>query len=365
MKKLVFYLGVFMTVSCAGRTEKEIIPFRAPKTIQAFEELVIRVEAYPLQTEKAPVIGADPQLMVLDDGSYVVKSRGENSILHFSSTGQYLNAIGSQGNETGECLDICSIQEDICNIQARNNRVITFTKADEILYYEPSGKLVQEDREVPLGTQSFWVPEGILSYYGFGSGRDWRVSLLGDNGYENHYLPTKAKVIHLTAGSPVFFEHDSSVFFTDTYSPTIYKYENGEVSPYLTFDFGKYAIRDEFFENEDAYESMNKLLSGEFAMIQRYMENENYQLVEFFIQSPSGLKDFYGIKSNGGWMWVSAGDKNDSPFFHSIQWMDENAVYCLVEPSRLKNEKGILSSIAGRNSLKETDNPLVIKLFLK
>lgn len=358
MKNFLFYLGIFMIVSCAGRTEKETIPFRAPRTIQAFEELVVQVESCPLQTEKAPVIGADPQLMILDDGSYVVKSRGKNPILHFSSTGQYLNAIGSQGNGPGEYLDIC-------NIQVRDNMVIVFSIPDKILYYEPSGKLVREDRENSLGTQSFLVQEGILSYYGFGSGRDWRVSLLGDNGYEKHYLPTEAKVIHLTAGSPVFFEHNTSILFTDTYSPTIYKYENGEVSPYLTFDFGKYAIRDDFFENEDAFKSMEELLSGEFAMIQRYMENEKYQLVELFVQSPSDLKDFYGIKSNRGWMWVSAGDKNTSPFFHSIQWMDENAVYCLVEPSRLKDEEGILSGIQGRDSLKETDNPLVIKLFLK
>ena len=47
---------------------------------------------------------------------------------------------------------------------------------------------------------------------------------------------------------------------------------------------------------------MEELLSGEFAMIQRYMENEKYQLVELFVQSPSDLKDFYGIKSNRGWM---------------------------------------------------------------
>lgn len=358
MKKTLFYFGVFMVVSCTGRTENEIIPFRTPRDIQAFEKFVIRVESYPLQTEKAPVVGADPQLMVLGDGSYVIKSRGKNPLLHFSSSGHYLNAIGSQGNGPGEYLDIC-------NIQVKDDMVVVFSMPDKILYYEPSGKLVREDREGPMGTQSFLVPEGILSYYGFGSGRDWRVSLLGDNGYQNHYLPTKANVIHLTAGSPVFFEHNTSILFTDTYNPTIYKYENGEVSPYLTFDFGKYAIRNEFFENEDAFESMEGLLSGEFAMIQRYMENENYQLIELFIQSPSDLKDFYGIKSNGGWLWVSAGDKTDSPFFHSIQWMDDNAVYCLIEPSRLNNEEGFLSGIAGGDSIMETDNPLVVKLFLK
>lgn len=358
MKKVIYYCGIIFISACASRNDKEIVSFGSLKAINAIGELIVRAESYPLQSDDTPVIGADPQLIVLDDGSYVIISRGKNPILHFASSGQYLNAIGSLGNGPGEYLDIC-------NIQVKDNLVIVFSEPDKILYFEPSGKLIREDKEVPLGTQSFFVPEGMLSYYGFGSGKDWRVSLLENSGNETHFLPTRANVIHLTAGSPIFYEHKTAVFFTDAYNPTIYKYENGKVSPYLTFDFGRYAIRDDFYEEEDAFRSMEELLSREFALIQRYMENEDYQLVEFFIQSPSELKDIFGIKRNGKWRWVLAGDKQDSPLFHSILWMDDNALYCLVEPSKIQRENDILRDLAISHSLKETDNPVVVKLFLK
>ena len=358
MKRVFFYVVIAIISSCADSTEKETILFRAPKNTTALEELIIRAEFYPLQTEKAPVVGADPQLSVLQDGSFVVLSRGKHPILHFAPNGKYLNTIGSQGSGPGEYLEIC-------NIQIRGNMIVVFSIPDKVLYFESSGQLVREERSIPQGTQSFLVPEGILSYYGFGSGRDWRVYLWNKDNSEMHYLPTKANVIHLTAGAPLFSEHNTDVFFFFSYNPTIYRYGKGEVSPYLTFDFGKYAIQKDFFESEDAFESMEQLLSGEFAIIQRYLENDNYQLVEVFMQSPTDLKDYYGIKRHGDWIWVSAGNKYDSPFFHAIQWLDEEAMYCLVEPSRLVCEEGVFSDFTAKHTLGDSDNPVVVKLYLK
>lgn len=357
MKRVYFYLVIAIVSACVNSTEKEIILFRAPRNTNALEELIIRAEFYPLQTENAPVVGADPQLSVLQDGSYVIFSRGKHPVLHFAPNGRYLNTIGSQGSGPEEYLEIC-------NLQIQDSIIVVFSIPDKVLYYESSGQLVREERSIPQGTQSFLVPEGILSYYGFGSGRDWRVSLWNMNS-EVHYLPTKANVIHLTAGAPVFSEYKADVFFTDAYNPTIYRYSKGEVSPYLTFDFGKYAIRKEFFESEDAFKSMEQLLSGEFGIIQRYWENDRYQLVEVFMQSPTDLKDYYGIKRNGDWFWVSAGNKYDSPFFHAIQWLDEEAMYCLVEPWRLVHEEGIFSDFTEKHTQGDSDNPVVVKLYLK
>ena len=53
--------------------------------------------------------------------------------------------------------------------------------------------------------------------------------------------------------SPRFSSDGNSVFLIDSYSPVIYQYKNLQLSEYLRFDFGKYAVPETFFSAGDPY----------------------------------------------------------------------------------------------------------------
>lgn len=40
-------------------------------------------------------------------------------------------------------------------------------------------------------------------------------------------------------------------------------------------------------------------------------------------------------------------------------------MYCLVEPSRLVCEEGVFSDFTAKHTLGDSDNPVVVKLYLK
>ena len=94
--------------------------------------------------------------------------------------------------------------------------------------------------------------------------------------------------------SPVFSFDGNRVYFTDSFTPTIYVYEKGAVRQEVSFDFGSAAINDNFYHFEDAMASAEYLMSAnEFAMVRRYLHSKEYKIVEVNIQKRDGVEISY------------------------------------------------------------------------
>ena len=360
---------VLMAAGCGRKQAEEAVVMERPGDISALTEIVEKIELIPLETAEEALFGDMSELLPLGD-SYVLWD-GRNAVMaRFDKEGRFLNRIGRVGNGPGEFVSIRSVQAD-------DGLVLFSFPPHKMLRYAADGTLVRESDFDNLGGQSCIVPEGILTYYGFGSGHEERAALLREDGTSEAFLKTSANVLNMTPDTPIFSFDGDRVYFTDSFTPTIYVYENGSVSPEVTFDFGSAAIGESFYHFEDAMASAEYMMSSvEFAMVRRYLHSKEYQIVEVIIQKREGVDICYGINAGDGWKWFSLGSPMDSPIPGSLRALDGSTVYCLLDPAGLAGGAGVpaglLAALAARVTNPKVlagrapdDNPVIVKIYLK
>lgn len=351
---------MLVLVSCKNNKEGNAIVYEDITSPKALLSVVERIDLIPLQTENAPLLGSRTELFPMED-SYIVSDIENSQVYRYSREGSFLNPIGTRGNGPGEYIDIH-------NVQTAAERVIVFSAPDKVLHYDLEGKLCRETHMKELGTQSWMVPEGLLTYYSYGSGRRHRVGLWEED-VETPYLEDDINVIHFSAGAPVFSEWGGRTYFTDAYTPTVMVYSNKTIAPQITVDFKSAAIPDEFYEFEDPFAAMEFLLERRFALIQRYLTNDRYQFLEVFIQDNDKMDARYGIARDGEWDWFSMGKVGKSPLAGAFRSMDNRALYCLIDPSSFgEMSSSIISLVSNPDVIEHVsaeDNPVLAILVLK
>jgi hypothetical protein len=349
-----------------------------PDDVSALSDAVEKIELIPLETADGVLVGDFSEIVLLGD-SFVLEDRMGNQVVRFDTAGRFLNRIGRAGNGPGEYVGIQYVQAD--------EDVIIFSEPDKMMRYSADGTLIEETHVDNLGCQSCVVPEGILTYYGFGTGREERAALLRKDGTSEPFLPTSAKVIYFIPDTPVFCIDGGKVYFTDSYSPSVFVCSKGSVRQEVSFDFGDAAINENFYHFDDAFASAEYMLSAsEFAMVRRYLHGKDYQFLEVLVQKgrESGLcyegraeaELCYGICAGDRWKWFSLGSLEDSAFAGSPRALDGSTLYFLLDPGRLSGGAGALagplaplraaiSNPEALDSLKPDDNPVIAKVYLK
>ena len=360
---------VLMAAGCGRKQADDKVVMERPGDVSALTDIVEKIELIPLETNAEALFGDMSEMLLLGD-SYVLWDRMNARMARFDAAGRFLNTIGRAGNGPGEYVGIQSVQAD-------DGLVVFSFPPHKMLRYAADGTLVGERDFDDLGGQSCVVPEGILTYYGFGTGHEERAALLSEDGTSEAFLKTSAKVLNMTPDTPIFSFDGDRVYFTDSFTPTIYVYENGSVSQEVSFDFGSAAIGESFFHFEDAMASAEYMMSSvEFAMVRRYMHSKDYQIVEVIIQKREGVEICHGINPGEGWKWFSIGSPMDSPVPGSLRALDGSTVYCLLDPAGLAGGAGVpaglLAALAARVANPEVlagrapdDNPVIVKIYLK
>ncbi len=356
----------------ARQIDKEnVVVVERSNSVAPLVDVVERIELIPLETGLPFLLGVDPMLN-LSDSSFVLTDTRTGRVLAFNRDGSFRCHVGAKGRGPGEYPMILSSQV------AADGSVTVFSYPDKVLYYNADGECVREEHREDIGVQACLVPEGMLAYFGYGSGRPGRAVLTADDGAQKDFLPTSAKIINMTPNTPVFTFYRDSVYFTDTYNPVIYAYKDGKIQEEVTFDFGKSAIAESFYQYDDPYEAMESILKSPvgFSLVRRYLRDERFQFVEETFQRGESVTFHYGYKSDGSWKWFSFGKGVDNPFSGMMQDLYGHCLYFLLNSDALTGkDHGLGGELAPLRALianpevldrvTPDDNPVVARLYLK
>lgn len=350
-------------VSC-GKKSVADIRFSEGQNITNLSKYVSSIELIPLSRGGAGTFSQHAEL-ALAGGDYIIADIDSSKIFRYSAKGDFLNEIGSRGNADGQFNGIGSFQ-------VIGGDVIVFSRLGETLRYSLDGKLVSSATDSKIGYQSYVLDKDTLTYFGHQyPKRANRLALMKDN-TEFPYLEDKVNVFPLTSTAPVFSQGRNGVDVVDSYSPSIYCYNNMTVSKYLKFDFGPYTIKPEFFAFADAFQSAGYLLRNDFAVIYRFMESTQCRLVEVSLQKhPSGSCYVYGLQSGKSWRWFNCGSgENSSIFAESVKAVDGKTLYCLMDPSLFSSQwTGRFAGLTGNPGILGSIDPegsyVIAKITLK
>lgn len=319
-------LLIFMVngLGCRKATQAEdVIHFIDSSSMSEFLSEVHSVNFIPIKSADNHLLGSRVELVLANDGTFVLCDMVNTIIYRYDSSGEFLNSIGRRGNGPGEYLNIT-------NVQAIKGGIAVITQFEGIKYFDLDGHFLYQEDNGDLGLQSLIVDEGILTYNGYLPTAKYRSTLLKDGRIEKEYLPTKKPAIPYSTTIPQLTEYDGKLFLIDSYSNILYKYESGQLDPYLEFDFGEYAVPESYYKAEDVYEGAELLLSSEFAFIQRYLESDHFALAEILIQKHSGLKVVYGLFKDSQWRWFSEGPSRKAAFNETPRVARGKTLYSLI-----------------------------------
>lgn len=363
-KTFLSFATLLLAVGC-GRTAapvSERIQVEFNNSINPLANVVESVILVPLETDSEHLIGSMADIIVTDD-SYVVIDGQNGNIFRYTLDGRFLNAIGRRGNGPEEYVHIN-------DVQYRDSSLYVYSVPSKIQHFSLDGTMLGartfDDQE--LGVMSWLTPDGVLTYYGYGSGREGRFALLsGDS--PKFFYPSDEKVMNLTPAAQIFSASGDSVFVVDSYSDVVKLYRSGQMYDGPSFDFGKYAIPGSFFEQDDSFLAMDSLLGSEFATISQYLCDGESRLLLFNVQKGMDLNSYGGLFTGANWIWFGIGKFGENVLAGAFHQLRDGVLYCLLDPSLISGYPSSLKAVTVNpdvlDSIREESNYIIAKIQLK
>lgn len=356
-----FLIAALVVIS--GCVKKEVAPtieFAAQTSISPLAEIADSIRLLPLDSDSSHLLGARTMLTLAGD-DYILSDAENVNVYLYHQDGSYGATIGIHGNGPQEYLSVSAVQ-------SKGDTVAVFSWPSKLFLFDKTGMYISQEEFEDLGIQSHMAGEEVLTYYGFGSGRNGRLGKFDRTRKLQSFLPSKEQVLHISPMYPIFHEFGGKVFLTDGYSEIVKVYEDGVVSDWISFDFGKYAIPESFYTQDDAMDAAKLLLSRDFALIDCYQESEDWKFVDVMVQKQPMPEKYYGLCKEDAWTWFSGGKLGEDIFADAPRILSGNCLYCLLDPS-LKDtypkelrEKTVNDDILA--NLAEDDNFVIAKIYL-
>lgn len=315
-----------------------------------------------LESDEEHLVGSMADMIVTED-SYVIIDGQNGNIFRYTLDGRFANRIGRRGNGPEEYVHIN-------DVQYKDSSLYVFSVPSKILRYSMDGTILKTQTvdNPELGVMSWLTSEGVLTYYGYGSGREGRFALLSGESNKIFY-PSDEKVMNMTPATQIFTASGDSVFVVDSYSDVIKVYSAGMMYDGQSFDFGNYAIPDSFYKQDDPFIAMDALLGSEFATINRYLCDKDKRLLQVNVQKGMDLISYCGLYSDGGWIWFGTGKPESDILAGSFCQIKDNVLYCLLDPSLTSSYPTSLRRLTMNpevlDSTSEDDNYIVAKIRLE
>jgi hypothetical protein len=353
----------------------------------------VNIEYIPLETnEKSLLPNIDGLSLILGNHRIIIYDnyiliKYWNLILKFRSNGSFVGRIGTEGRGPHEY----TIAHDIDVNPENLNIYLVSAWQKKINVYSDRGDLIRSfQMPIYAPVQFRFVDSNILCYSDNLQGNiENSFVLLDTNGillknFPNKYPFTKYKNVAFGfARENLFYRFNNRLFKKEVYSDTIYVYENIDFKPHIVIDVGKKLItpkeRSEFEGLEIAKKYINPLNLFEFGDFVYYAF-----MYEFVLYGDSKMYGFLGSKENGFKAVINLekgliNDLDGGPNILPLTIKDDYTVIAIIDALKLKThvassefinsapkfpeKKKELEKLA--NSLKETDNPVLMLVRLK
>ena len=349
LSAIVFFI---LAVNCC--TERIPVSERVismPLKFSSLEALIHDIELIPLETDGIHLLGSRVELLS-DSLCWYLVDKDNGNLFRYSINGSFLNNIGHRGNGPGEFL---TLQD----VQLVEDTLVVFSFPDRIKRYRKDGSSIDTRIQSGLGDNSLMLRNGVLTYRGYRPDNKYRLSYIGLEG-NTDYLPSNHHVLNMSTGDPVFSQYADSIWVIDSYSPTVYCYtEQNCFEAYLTFDFGKYTIPEDFYLFSSPIKGSEYLLGRDFARVSRFIPGKDGWLAEIPIQSPSRVTMAYCLNKRGSIHWFKQVEKD--PFFSAFRQIHDGSLYAAIEPDAIRGmSKQIRRKIVNHDSLTPSDDNYVI-----
>ena len=385
MKEFTNALIFYLLIGCQNSDTNTEINFKSfelkesPKTIVlslseiGFEE----IEYIPLETNDLCMI---KNLHEIRFGEKFFIINSSNTILKFNNNGSFSTKIGIIGRGPFEYINATDI--DIDNDSQDIYLVSTWQKKFNV--YSESGEFIRAFH-CPQNTTNFRITsDGILCY---------NMNILGNVELSYNFIDLEGREIKSfinkyrwdfnskeTYGiihENLFYRYGNQLFKKEVYSDTVYAFEELSFKPRYTIAAGKHLItpeaRSEFsptYLGENYITPFNMFSFGDYIYYEYAIKRKFFSFigsvrdnVEAFINPEQGL--FNDL--DGGPNILPKTIKDDNTI---ISWVDAIKLKKHVASELFKNsrpkypeKKKELEKLA--NSLKDTDNPVLVLVRLK
>jgi 6-bladed beta-propeller len=393
--KCLFYLSLIV-ISCQNSNNKDnnqLITFDLKElpeitNLKLSDLGFVDIEYIPMETNEQSMISGTNDLI---DGNKILAGEGVylskygNTILKFQSNGSFVARIGTVGRGPNEFLvahdvDINSHDRSIYIVSAWQKKFNVYSENGEFL----------RTFKMPLYAHiDFRFIDGnILCYCENHMGNiENSYTLLDTNGqvlksFPNRY-PFKNHDAFGFTQENLFYRFNNRLFKKEVYSDTIYVYENNDFKPHLVIEVGKKLITpDARSEFDGMYIAKNYI--GPLNLFE-FGDYVYYEFIyRFVIPDDVLIYSFIGSKKNNFRAIINTGqgiinDLDGGPNILPKTIKDDNTIIAWVDALKLKThitseafknsipkypeKKEELEKLA--NSLKETDNPVLILVRLK
>lgn len=344
-----------------ANTALDSIPVEFSSSDKAFSDALKEIDLTILD-ESTCLLGSALSMYSAGE-NYILVDKMNGRISRFSGEGNFLNEIGRKGNGPQEYLDMT-------NVQVSSDTLVVFSYPDKILRYNVNGDFISENRSVQLGQSSFIGKNGsVFTYHGYSTLTPYRLVAYDSDNTETGYLPYDCKVLTLTLGNDMFCSCGDEIYMLDSYSPSVYKIDDEGCTEFISFDFGKYSIKSDFFNFSDPFESADFLLSHNFAVLDRFIGDSRQKMVQISVQHHNGSGFvIYGYAKDDSWKWFKLPKGSDELTCGPFSYFKDGCVYCLFNPEHavkfFETYFSFLKDPALLQKIKNSDAHVIAKIRL-
>ena len=362
----------------------------APSAVRLSDLGFAEVNYIPLETKEQCLISDinmtsyknhNINKIIPGDGYYIIKNGGK--VLKFRENGTFTANIGKVGRGPGEIDQI----EDL-DIDKENQNVYMVSGWQRKFYvYSPYGEYIRTFN-VPSYVREFrFFEDNLLCFCGNNRGSNSNSFILIDK--SGHLLKSFPNRYQFKSESTYGFNHENlfyvfneKLFIKELCSESVYSFENSGFKPHLVIDVGKKQVTPKVRSECDMFE-----IFANYIQPRDLLEFGNfvyYAYVDKYVQGDVRIYGFIGSQKDNYQALFNLGegitnDLDGGPNVLPLTTKDDNTIVSLIDAIDLKNhvaseafkkskplypeKKKELEKLA--NSLKETDNPVLVLVRLK
>jgi len=362
----------------------------APSVVRLSDLGFVEVDYVPLETKNQSLI-SDINLVsyknhninkiIPGDGYYIIKNG--DKVLKFRENGTFSANIGKVGRGPGEIDQI----EDLDIDKETQNVYMVSGWQKKFYVYSPNGEYIKTFNVPSYVCEFRFFDDKLLCFCGNNRGSNSNSFILIDKSgnllksFPNRYQ-FKSKSTYGFNHEILFYVFNKKLFIKELCAETVYSFENSGFKPHLVIDVGKKQVTPKVRSECDMFE-----INANYIQPRDLLEFGNfvyYAYVDKYVQGDVRIYGFIGSQKDNYQALFDLGkgftnDLDGGPNVLPLTTKDDNTIVSLIDAIDLKNhvasetfkkskplypeKKRELEKLA--NSLKETDNPVLVLVSLK